>query len=138
MDAYMLFSTFFYHNGPSCTCSFSELFGLSRFIGGIGLGGVIPTASALTVEYSPKKRQSFIYALMFTGYPLGIVLGAILSMFMLEGFRMENYVWHRHDSTTPYSFHYSLFTLNPFNFYYHVIAKKKLTKSLIVLKLNSM
>lgn len=32
-----------------------ELFGLSRFIGGIGLGGVIPTASALTVEYSPKK-----------------------------------------------------------------------------------
>lgn len=63
-----------------------ELFGLSRFIGGIGLGGVIPTASALTVEYSPKKRQSFIYALMFTGYPLGIVLGAILSMFMLEGF----------------------------------------------------
>ncbi len=63
-----------------------ELFGLSRFIGGIGLGGVIPTASALTVEYSPKKRQSFIYALMFTGYPLGIVLGAILSMFMLEDF----------------------------------------------------
>ncbi|PFJ16467.1 MFS transporter [Bacillus cereus] len=63
-----------------------ELFGLSRFIGGIGLGGVIPTASALTVEYSPQKRQSFIYALMFTGYPLGIVLGAILSMFMLENF----------------------------------------------------
>ncbi|MDR2993612.1 MAG: MFS transporter, partial [Bacillus cereus] len=61
-----------------------ELFGLSRFIGGIGLGGVIPTASALTVEYSPQKRQSFIYALMFTGYPLGIVLGAILSMVMLE------------------------------------------------------
>lgn len=63
-----------------------ELFGIWRFIGGIGLGGVIPTASALTVEYSPKKRQSFIYALMFTGYPLGIVLGAILSMFMLEDF----------------------------------------------------
>ncbi|PEC85082.1 MFS transporter [Bacillus cereus] len=63
-----------------------ELFGLWRFIGGIGLGGVIPTASALTVEYSPKKRQSFIYALMFTGYPLGIVLGAILSIFMLEDF----------------------------------------------------
>ena len=32
-----------------------ELFGLWRFIGGIGLGGVIPTASALTVEYSPKS-----------------------------------------------------------------------------------
>ena len=89
-----------------------ELFGLSRFIGGIGLGGVIPTASALTVEYSPK-RQSFIYALMFTGYPLGIVLGAILSMLMLED--LENYVWYRNDSTTPHSFHYSLFP-SPFNF----------------------
>ncbi|KEK24397.1 MFS transporter [Bacillus gaemokensis] len=72
--------------GLAAIASSPELFGLFRFIGGIGLGGVIPTASALTVEYSPKKRQSFIYALMFTGYPLGIVLGAILSMFMLQEF----------------------------------------------------
>ena len=81
----MLFSTFSITMGLAAIASSPELFGLSRFIGGIGLGGVIPTASALTVEYSPK-RQSFIYALMFTGYPLGIVLGAILSMFMLEDF----------------------------------------------------
>ena len=78
-----------------------ELFGLWRFIGGIGLGGVIPTASALTVEYSPKSDNLLFMLLCFTGYPLGIVLGAILSM---------NYVWHRNDSTTPHSFHYSLFT----------------------------
>ncbi|WP_459502117.1 MFS transporter [Bacillus sp. C1] len=72
--------------GLAAMASSPELFGLFRFIGGIGLGGVIPTASALTVEYSPAKRQSFTYALMFTGYPLGIVLGAILSMFMLQDF----------------------------------------------------
>ena len=81
----MLFSTFSITMGLAAIAPSPELFGLSRFIGGIGLGGVIPTASALTVEYSPK-RQSFIYALMFTGYPLGIVLGAILSMLMLEDF----------------------------------------------------
>ncbi|AWC31366.1 aromatic acid/H+ symport family MFS transporter [Bacillus cytotoxicus] len=72
--------------GLAAIASSPELFGFFRFIGGIGLGGVIPTASALTIEYSPEKRQSFIYALMFTGYPLGIVLGAILSIFMLQDF----------------------------------------------------
>ncbi len=72
--------------GLVAIASSPELFGFFRLIGGIGLGGVIPTASALTIEYSPEKRQSFIYALMFTGYPLGIVLGAILSIFMLQDF----------------------------------------------------
>lgn len=61
-----------------------EMFGLYRFIGGLGLGGVIPTVSALTIEYSPEKRRSLLYALMYSGYPLGGVLGAILSMFLLE------------------------------------------------------
>ena len=42
-----------------------EMFGLFRFIGGVGLGGVIPTASALAIEYSPSHRRSLNYALMF-------------------------------------------------------------------------
>ena len=55
MDAYMLLSTFSITMGLAALAPSPELFGLSRFIGGIGLGGVIPTASALTVEYSPKS-----------------------------------------------------------------------------------
>ena len=65
----MLFSTFSITMGLAAIAPSPELFGLSRFIGGIGLGGVIPTASALTVEYSPKKAIfylcSYVYWLSF-------------------------------------------------------------------------
>ncbi|WP_240327201.1 aromatic acid/H+ symport family MFS transporter [Burkholderia sp. IDO3] len=59
-------------------------FGWCRFIGGLGLGGVIPTASALTIEYSPVRRRSFNYALMYSGYALGGVLIALLSLWFVQ------------------------------------------------------
>lgn len=70
-----------------------EMFGLHRFIGGLGLGGVIPTVSALTIEYSPAKRRSLMYAIMYTGYPLGGVLGAILSIYFLNDFGWRFMFW---------------------------------------------
>jgi Arabinose efflux permease len=47
-----------------------ELFGLFRLLGGLGLGGVMPTAIALTAEYSAAHRRSLNNALMFSGYPV--------------------------------------------------------------------
>lgn len=55
------------------------LFGISRFVAGIGLGGIIPVAAALTVEYSPKDRRSFNYGLMYSGYSIGILTAALCS-----------------------------------------------------------
>lgn len=79
--------------GLSAMASTPEMFGLFRFIGGIGLGGVIPTASALTIEYSPVKRRSLAYAIMFTGYSFGIVLGSLLSIIMLDSFGWRAMFW---------------------------------------------
>lgn len=70
-----------------------EWFGLYRLIGGLGLGGVIPTASALTIEYSPPNRRSFTYAIMYTGFPLGGVLGSILSILFLNDFGWRLMFW---------------------------------------------
>ena len=70
-----------------------EMFGLFRFIGGIGLGGVIPTASALAIEYSPPHRRSLNYALMFSGYSFGTVLAAILAIFLLDSFGWRFMFW---------------------------------------------
>lgn len=66
-----------------------ELFGLFRFLSGLGLGGVIPTAIALTVEYSKSGRRNFNNALMFSGYAVGGILAALLSLAFLSsiGFR---------------------------------------------------
>ncbi|MBN3811600.1 aromatic acid/H+ symport family MFS transporter [Paraburkholderia sp. Ac-20347] len=55
-------------------------FVIARVIGGLGLGGVVPTAAALTVEYSPPHRRSFNYALIYTGYSLGGILVALLAI----------------------------------------------------------
>ncbi|UAC50077.1 aromatic acid/H+ symport family MFS transporter [Bacillus aquiflavi] len=71
----------------------SGVFGLFRFIGGIGLGGVIPTASALAVEYSPPHRRSLNYSIMFMGYSFGTVLGAILSIYLLNSFGWRFMFW---------------------------------------------
>ncbi|WP_018309098.1 MFS transporter [Cupriavidus sp. UYPR2.512] len=59
------------------------LFGVLRFIGGLGLGGVIPVAAALTIEYSPPHRRSFNYGLMYSGYSVGILCAALIAMWLL-------------------------------------------------------
>ena len=57
-----------------------QIFSLVRFIGGLGLGGVIPVAAALTIEYSPPHRRNLNFALMYSGYPLGALLSAWVGM----------------------------------------------------------
>ena len=63
-----------------------ELLGLFRFIAGLGLGGVVPTAIALTIEYAPPYRRSFTNALMFSGYSVGGILAALLAIPLLPAF----------------------------------------------------
>lgn len=60
-----------------------EIFGLFRLIGGLGMGGVIPVAAALTIEYSAPNKRSFNYGLMYSGYSLGIVAAALAALFVL-------------------------------------------------------
>lgn len=66
-----------------------ELLGLLRFLAGLGLGGVIPSAVALTVEYAPRGRRQLYNALMFAGYSVGGVLAAVLALLLVadQGWR---------------------------------------------------
>ncbi|MGM0931202.1 MAG: MFS transporter [Actinomycetota bacterium] len=60
-----------------------EIFGIFRLVGGLGMGGVIPVAAALTIEYSAPKKRSYNYGLMYSGYSLGIVAAALMALFLL-------------------------------------------------------
>lgn len=60
-----------------------ELFGLFRFLGGLGMGGVIPVAAALTIEFSAPDRRARNYGLMYSGYSLGIVVSAVVAIALL-------------------------------------------------------
>lgn len=64
------------------------IFALVRGIGGLGLGGVIAVAAALTVEYSPPRSRNLNFALMYSGYPIGAVVSALAGMAY-----MEQYGW---------------------------------------------
>ena len=62
--------------------SFNELL-MFRFLTGIGLGGAMPNVVALTAEYSPKRLQAIFVSMLFTGMPLGAVLGGLVASALL-------------------------------------------------------
>ncbi|TQC47320.1 MFS transporter [Rhodococcus sp. WS4] len=59
------------------------VFGLFRFLTGIGLGGIVPTCIALTVEFAPKDKRQIANAVMFSGYSVGGVTAAVLAIVLL-------------------------------------------------------
>jgi AAHS family benzoate transporter-like MFS transporter len=60
-----------------------EVFGLLRFLAGLGLGGLIPTAATLVSEYARMRRGSSSITFMMTGYHVGGVLTALLAILIL-------------------------------------------------------
>lgn len=64
-------------------CAFAPspaLFGALRFLAGLGLGGLIPTAATLVSEYARLRRGSSSITFMMTGYHVGGVLTALLAI----------------------------------------------------------
>jgi MFS transporter, AAHS family, 4-hydroxybenzoate transporter len=56
---------------------------LARFLAGIGLGGAMPNAIALTAEYCPEARRAKIVMMMFLGFPAGATVGGIVAARLL-------------------------------------------------------
>lgn len=76
-----LFSVFM---GACAVAPSPELFGVFRALAGIGLGGVLPTAVALTVEFAPTNRRNVTIALMNSGYSVGAILASVLAIALLR------------------------------------------------------
>jgi MFS transporter, AAHS family, benzoate transport protein len=73
-------------------CAFATnpwFFGLLRFLAGLGLGGVLPTALALINEYAARGRGGSATTTMMTGYHVGAVLTALAGILIIERFG-----WH--------------------------------------------
>lgn len=50
-----------------------------RFLTGLGLGGAMPNAVALTSEFSPHRRRATMVMAMFCGFSVGAALGGLLA-----------------------------------------------------------
>ncbi len=57
-----------------------EIFGLFRFLAGLGLGGLIPTAATMVSEFARMRRGSSSITFMMTGYHVVGVLTALLAI----------------------------------------------------------
>ena len=50
-----------------------------RFLTGLGIGGAMPNAIAMTAEYSPARKRSAMVAVMMTGFILGSVFAGTVA-----------------------------------------------------------
>ncbi len=60
-----------------------------RLLTGLGLGGAMPNAIALTSEYCPERRRAFLVMLMFGGFSLGSAGGGFFAAYLVP-----HYGWH--------------------------------------------
>jgi len=59
-------------------------FGVTRFLAGLGIGGVMPNVVAQMTEFSPRRVRATMVTLMFSGYAVGGMLAALLGKGMIE------------------------------------------------------
>lgn len=57
-----------------------------RFLAGLGLGGALANASALVVEFTPRKRQVTAVLWLYLGFSLGSMIGGFLSSSIIAAF----------------------------------------------------
>lgn len=65
--------------------SYWSLFSL-RFIDGLPLGGMLPLAWALNIEYAPKRFRATIVTVIMMGYSLGTALGGPIAIGLIPKF----------------------------------------------------
>jgi MFS transporter, AAHS family, 4-hydroxybenzoate transporter len=61
-----------------------------RLLTGIGVGAALPLLLATTAEYSPQRFRATIVSAMYAGYPLGAVLGGLLSIRLIPLFGWQS------------------------------------------------
>ncbi len=57
-----------------------------RFLTGIGLGGAMPNAVALTSEFSPQYRRATMIMIMFGGFSVGAAIGGLIAAALIPAF----------------------------------------------------
>lgn len=57
-----------------------------RFLAGLGFGGVMPNAIALTAEYAPGRRRGTMITIMFCGFPIGASIAGFVAVPILPAF----------------------------------------------------
>jgi AAHS family benzoate transporter-like MFS transporter len=60
-----------------------EQFGALRLLAGLGLGGLIPSANALTAEFVRDRTRSAVSTIMMSGVPIGGLVAALIGLVLI-------------------------------------------------------
>jgi MFS transporter, AAHS family, 4-hydroxybenzoate transporter len=84
----IVFSTLAFGIGTLATAFVSDVNSLLaiRFLTGLGLGGAMPNAIAMTSEFSPRWRRATMVMIMFCGFSVGAALGGFLAAALIPQF----------------------------------------------------
>jgi AAHS family 4-hydroxybenzoate transporter-like MFS transporter len=63
---------------------------LLRFVGGIGMGGIVPIAYTLVSEYAPRRFRSTVTVLTNAGYSVGATITGIVAAFCIPHFGWQS------------------------------------------------
>ena len=61
-------------------------FSITRFIAGLGIGGVLPVVAAQMAEFAPVKIRARLVTLVFAGYSVGGILVALTGKQLIEAY----------------------------------------------------
>src|SRR6478672_12032917 len=84
----IIFSTLAFGIGTLVTAFVHDVNSLLavRFLTGLGLGGAMPNAIAMTSEFNPRRRRATMVMIMFCGFSLGAALGGLLAAALIPHF----------------------------------------------------
>jgi MFS transporter, AAHS family, 4-hydroxybenzoate transporter len=91
----IVFCTFFFGAAAllTVTARSPESLLVWRLITGLGLGGAMPNAIALTSEYSPHRHRATMIMVMFVGFSLGSALGGALAAWLIPAYGWTAVFW---------------------------------------------
>lgn len=70
-----------------------SLFGAARFLAGVGLGGLMPTAMAMTLEFARRGRRDITLVAMFTGFSAGGLMAALVGIAVIPSLGWRAMFW---------------------------------------------
>lgn len=63
---------------------------ITRFLTGLGLGGGLPAAIALTADYCPRRHQIILVGVMTGAIPIGLIIGGFLSSVLIPHYGWQS------------------------------------------------
>jgi AAHS family benzoate transporter-like MFS transporter len=79
--------------GVTALAAGTAMFGIGRFLTGIGVGALVGTTGAIVAEFAPPGKKNLCNAITYSGVPFGSLLAALLGILLLGAIGWRGMFW---------------------------------------------